>query len=115
MSAASAAQKTLGLGVKVTAVRDVTFTAGAEFGLTRTVGLGVPATPPFNLFLGASYTVDLLQRGSATRIVETVRERQVAGAVAATPGRDGGGGGDRDGPGHGHGAGLRRRASPSPG
>jgi outer membrane protein OmpA-like peptidoglycan-associated protein len=85
VSAASAGQKTLGLGVKVTALRDVTFTAGAEFGLTRTVGLGVPATPPLNLFFGASYTVDLLQRGSATRIVETVRERQVpgAGAVAA--------------------------------
>lgn len=84
VSAASAAQKTLGLGIKVTAVRDVTFTAGAEFGLTRTVGLGVPATPPFNLFLGASYTVDLLQRGAPTRIVETVRERKVEGPVATT-------------------------------
>jgi OOP family OmpA-OmpF porin len=84
VSGAAAGQKTLGLGLKVTALRDVTFTAGAEFGLTRTVGLGVPATPPFNLFFGASYTVDLLQRGSATRIVETVRERKVEGGGAAT-------------------------------
>jgi outer membrane protein OmpA-like peptidoglycan-associated protein len=87
VSPASAAQKTLGLGLKVTALRDVTFTAGAEFGLTRTVGLGVPATPPFNLFLGASYTVDLLQRGTATRIVETVRERKVEGAAAPETGQ----------------------------
>lgn len=76
VSAASAAYKTFNLGAKVTAVRDVTFTVGAEFGLTRTVGLGVPATPPFNLFFGAAYTVDLLGRGG-TRIVETVRERKV--------------------------------------
>jgi len=76
VSAASAAYKTFNVGAKVTAVRDVTFTVGAEFGLTRTVGLGVPATPPFNLFFGAAYTVDLLGRGG-TRIVETVRERKV--------------------------------------
>ena len=81
VSAASAAHKTFNLGAKITAVRDATFTVGAEFGLTRTVGLGVPATPPFNLFVGAAYTVDLLGRGSA-RIVETVRERKVEGPAA---------------------------------
>ncbi len=82
VSAASAAYKTFNLGVKVTAVRDATFTVGAEFGLTRAVGLGVPATPPFNLFFSAAYTVDLLGRGG-TRIVETVRERKVDAPVAA--------------------------------
>ncbi len=76
VSAASAAYKTLNLGAKVTAVRDVTFTVGAELGLTRAVGLGVPATPPVNLVLGVSYAVDLLGRGG-TRIIETVRERKV--------------------------------------
>jgi outer membrane protein OmpA-like peptidoglycan-associated protein len=81
VSAASAAYKTFNLGAKVTAVRDVTFIVGAEFGLTRTVGLGVPATPPFNLFFGAAYTVDLLGRGGA-RIVETVRERKVDAPAA---------------------------------
>jgi outer membrane protein OmpA-like peptidoglycan-associated protein len=87
VSPASAAQKTLGLGLKVTALRDVTFTAGAEFGLTRTVGLGVPATPPFNLFVGASYAVDLLQRGVATRVVETVREQQPEGPAPLETGQ----------------------------
>jgi OOP family OmpA-OmpF porin len=82
VSAASAANKTLNLGVKVTAVRDVAFTVGAELGLTRTVGLGVPATPPFNLFFGASYSVDLLGRGTSTKVVETVRERKVDGPAA---------------------------------
>jgi OmpA-OmpF porin, OOP family len=82
VSAASAANKTINLGLKITAVRDVAFTVGAELGLTRTVGLGVPATPPFNLFFGASYTVDLLNRGAATKIVETVRERPVDGPAA---------------------------------
>jgi OOP family OmpA-OmpF porin len=81
VSAASAARKTFNLGAKITAVRDVTFNVGAEFGLTRTVGLGVPATPPFNLFFGATYTVDLLGRGE-TRIIEMVRERKVETPVA---------------------------------
>jgi outer membrane protein OmpA-like peptidoglycan-associated protein len=84
VSAASAAYKTLNLGAKITALRDVTFTVGAELGLTRTVGLGVPATPPFNLFFGASYTVDLLNRGGGTRIVETVRERPSDTPTAST-------------------------------
>ncbi len=81
VSAASAAYKTINVGAKVTAVRDVTFTVGAELGLTRMVGLGVPATPPFNLFFGAAYTVELLGRGG-TRIVETVRERKVDAPTA---------------------------------
>ncbi len=87
VSAASAARKTLGLGFKVTAVRDVTLTVGAEFGLSRTVGLGVPATPPFNLFFGASYTVDLLQRSAPTKVVETVREQKVDSPAAPRTGK----------------------------
>ncbi|SEM07747.1 Outer membrane protein OmpA [Stigmatella aurantiaca] len=78
VSALSAAQKTFGLGAKVTALKDVTFSVGAEFGLSRTVGLGVPATPPVNVFLGASYTVDPFHRAGATRVIETVREKPVA-------------------------------------
>jgi OOP family OmpA-OmpF porin len=89
VSAASAASKTLALGAKVTAVRDITFTVGAELGLTRSVGLGVPATPPFNLFFGASYVVDLISPAGGTRIIETVRERKVEvstpSAVVAAP------------------------------
>lgn len=84
VSAASAAYKTFNVGAKVTAIRDVTFTVGAEIGLTRVVGLGVPATPPLNLFFGAAYSVDLLG-SSTTRIIETVRERKVEGAAPAAP------------------------------
>lgn len=83
VSAASAAYKTFNVGAKVTALRDVTFTVGAEIGLTRVVGLGVPATPPLNLFFGAAYSVDLLG-SSTTRIIETVRERKVESATPAT-------------------------------
>jgi outer membrane protein OmpA-like peptidoglycan-associated protein len=50
--------QTLSVGLKVTAVRDVTFTAAVAFALNRNVGLGVPADPPWNLFFGASYAVD---------------------------------------------------------
>ncbi|XXF80631.1 OmpA family protein [Myxococcaceae bacterium GXIMD 01537] len=76
VSAGKAAPQTLALGVKVTAVRDLTLLAAAELGLNRNVALGVPTTPPFNLVIGASFNVDLLQRGG-TRVVETVRERPV--------------------------------------
>lgn len=87
LSAGKASPQTFSLGVKVTAVRDLTLLAAAEFGLSRTVGLGVPATPPFNFVFGASFNVDLAQRGG-TRMVETVRERPAetpAVAVAAAP------------------------------
>jgi OOP family OmpA-OmpF porin len=76
VSAASAAYKTFNVGAKVTAVRDVTLSLSAELGLTRAVGLGVPATPPVNLVFGLSYAVDLMGHGG-TRIIETVRERKV--------------------------------------
>ncbi|HZA13737.1 MAG TPA: hypothetical protein VE618_04550, partial [Myxococcaceae bacterium] len=60
--------QTLGIGARVTALKDVTFTLGMEFGLASAVGLGVPATPPWNLFLGAAFNIDPLQR--ETRIYQ---------------------------------------------
>lgn len=66
----------LGLGVKVTAIKDLTVISGFNIGLTRQVGLGVPATPPWNFFLGASFAIDPFQRGE-TKTIETVRERKV--------------------------------------
>lgn len=54
------APQTLALGAKVTALENVTLTVAAELGLVRSVGLGVAATPPFNLLLGAAYHVDVL-------------------------------------------------------
>ncbi len=58
-------------GVKVTAIRDVTLIGGVDFGLTRLVGLGVPATPPYNIVFGAAFNTDLFSHGE-TRIVEKI-------------------------------------------
>ena len=79
----SVAPQTLGVGAKVTALRNLTFTVAAEFGLTRLVGKGVPATPPFNLFLGASFNADLL--GGESRPV--VQERPVEALTQARTGQ----------------------------
>lgn len=76
ISVSQAMPQTLGVGLKITAVKDLTLLAAADFGFSRSVGLGVPATPPYNLLLGASFNVDPFQRGE-TKIVETVRERPV--------------------------------------
>lgn len=66
----------LGLGLKITAIKDLTLLSGFNLGLTRNVGLGVPATPPWNFFVGASFAIDPFQRGE-TKTVETIRERKI--------------------------------------
>jgi outer membrane protein OmpA-like peptidoglycan-associated protein len=72
------APQTLGLGARVTALPNFTFTAAAEFGLTRQVGRGVTPVVPFNLVLGASLTVDpLVQTGAVPRAA--------AGRAESTP------------------------------
>lgn len=76
----------IGLGAKITALKDVTFTAGAELGLTRAATIGLPATPRFNVFLGASFNVDPFARGE-TRVVETLREVRADPAAPAAPTR----------------------------
>ena len=58
-------------GVKITAIRDVTLIGGVDFGLTRLVGLGVPATPPYNIVFGAAFNTDLFSHGE-TRVVEKI-------------------------------------------
>ncbi len=73
--------QSLGLGLKITAVKDLTLSFGFDVGLTRSVGLGIPATPPWNMLLGASFNIDPFGRGE-TKFVETVRERKVEQAVA---------------------------------
>ncbi len=84
VSVGAAMPQTIGAGVKVTAIKDLTLALGADFGLSRTVGLGVPATPPWNLFLGAAFNIDPFQRGES-RIVETVRERKIDQKVVEAP------------------------------
>lgn len=85
INASSAMNQQLGLGLKLTPFKDLTLTTGFNLGLTRSVGLGVPATPPWNFFVGAGFAIDPFQRGE-TKIVETIRERklEVAKAPAAT-------------------------------
>jgi outer membrane protein OmpA-like peptidoglycan-associated protein len=59
----------ISLGAKFTAIRDLTLIAAVDLGLSRLVGLGIPATAPYNILFGAAFNVDLLSRGE-TRIVE---------------------------------------------
>lgn len=66
----------LDLGLKVTAVKDLTVTTGVTLGLAQRVGLGVPATAPWNFYLSAAFAIDPFQRGE-TRRLETVREKRV--------------------------------------
>lgn len=77
------------VGLKCTAIKDLTLFAAADLGFTRTVVPGIPATPPFNFLFGASFAVDPFQRGE-TKVVETVRERQGTGTADVTTGRAGG-------------------------
>lgn len=84
VSVGAAMPQTLGAGVKVTAIKDLTLALGADFGLSRTVGLGVPATPPWNLYFGAAFNIDPFQRGDS-RVVETVREVKVEQKVVEAP------------------------------
>lgn len=81
---AQAMAQSLGLGLKLTAIKDLTLMAAMDFGLSRYVGLGVPATQPFNLLLGAAFNVDPFQRGE-TKVVETVQERAVEKPVEKSP------------------------------
>ena len=76
----------LGLGLKVTAVKDLTLTLGVDLGLSSQVGLGIPATPPWNFLFAASFNIDPFQRGE-TKLVETIRERKVEQKADAKPTR----------------------------
>lgn len=82
ITAGSAIRHTLGAGLKLTPIKDFTLISGFNFGLARSVGLGVPATPPWNFFVGGSFAIDPFQRGE-TKVVETIRERNVEIAKAA--------------------------------
>ncbi len=85
--AGSVAPQTLGLGVKVTALPNFTFTAAAELGLTRQVGRGVTPVPPFNLLLAASLNVDpLVQAGGPAPVAPVARETvRVASIPSPSP------------------------------
>jgi OOP family OmpA-OmpF porin len=58
-------------GAKITAISNLTLIAAVDFGLSRLVGLGLPASPPYNILFGAAFNVDPFSHGE-TRIVEKI-------------------------------------------
>jgi outer membrane protein OmpA-like peptidoglycan-associated protein len=58
VSLLSAMPQQLTVGVRFTALRDLTVQAAVDLGLTRSVAQGIAATPPYNLLLGVSYAFD---------------------------------------------------------
>jgi outer membrane protein OmpA-like peptidoglycan-associated protein len=84
VDASAAMPQKLGLGFKVTAIKDLTMLAAFDIGLARSVGLGIAATPPWNFLLNFSFNIDPFQRGE-TKLVETVRERPIEKKVAEAP------------------------------
>lgn len=81
INASAAMAHSLGLGLKITAIKDLTLISGFNLGLAQSVGLGIPATPPWNFFVGAGFAIDPFQKGE-TKIIETVRERKIEVARA---------------------------------
>ena len=84
INAGAAMAQQFGLGLKITALKDLTFLTGFNFGLARSVGLGVPGTPPWNFYFGAAFAIDPFQRGE-TKFVDTIRERKLEIARAPPP------------------------------
>ncbi len=84
INASTAMAQVFGVGLKITAVKDLTFVTGFNLGLARSVGLGVPATPPWNFYFGAQFAIDPFQRGE-TKFVETIREKKLEVAKILAP------------------------------
>ncbi len=57
-NAVGASPSVLGLGLKVTAIRDLTLTGAVQIGLTPREVVGVAATPAVNAIVGLSYAFD---------------------------------------------------------
>lgn len=85
VSVGASMQQALGLGLKITAIQDLTLNAAVDLGLARTVAYGIPATMPWNFIFGATYTVDPFGQ-TRTKIVDRTYERKTAApALAAAP------------------------------
>lgn len=77
-----AMHQALGVGLKVTVVKDLTLLVALDVGLARSVGLGIAATPPWNLCVGAAFAIDPFQRGEI-KLVDTIRERRAPGQAVS--------------------------------
>lgn len=81
----SALPQVVTLGLKVTAIQDLTFFAAADLGLTPSVALGLPATPKYDFVFGASFNVDPFRSPRSRTVVS--REVVVAPPQELPPGR----------------------------
>ena len=84
LSVSQVAPQWITAGLRVTAIDNLALTAACRFGLVSNVGLGLPAVPPYNFYLGASYNVDLVPQVE-TRVVEKTVERRVEVPAVVTP------------------------------
>jgi len=67
--------QTLGFGLRVTAIRDLSFLLDFELGLSGAAIAGVPATLPWNFVFGVSYTLDPLSKAErVTRVMQRTME-----------------------------------------
>lgn len=73
----------LGLGARVTAVRDITFHISVDLGLTGAATAGVPATMPWNLMLGVSYAFDPSARSE--RVTRTMQRTVEVDKIVEPP------------------------------
>jgi outer membrane protein OmpA-like peptidoglycan-associated protein len=78
--------ETLGLGIRVTALQDITFNAAFNIGLAETVAFGIPATMPWNFIFGVAYNVDPFAAGH-TKVVERTYQHPVVQEAAAATGK----------------------------
>jgi outer membrane protein OmpA-like peptidoglycan-associated protein len=75
----------LTIGLKVTALKDVSIVLACDIGLTRYVALGVPATSPYNLIFGISYAFDPMGHGTSKLVEKTVTVEKKVEVVKAPP------------------------------
>lgn len=84
VSPLSAMPQQLTVGVRFTALRDLTVLAAIDLGLTRSVAQGIAATPPYNLLLGISYAFDPSASGEV-RVAECAGGAPPPKAAALSP------------------------------
>jgi outer membrane protein OmpA-like peptidoglycan-associated protein len=70
-----AAPKVLSLGARIEPIKDLGIQAGVDLGLTTRQAQGLPATAPYMVVLGLTWTIDSNKKGE-DRIVEKVVEKE---------------------------------------
>ena len=79
VGAGAAAPKVLSLGLKAEPISTLGLHAGVDFGLTTQAAQGVPATAPYNIVLGLSWTIDprpQVEYVEIEKVIEKVIEKE---------------------------------------